>query len=172
MPRWSPVRANGLGRRGGEQVARSDISIDGSHAELTAVPVGSLRRKPRSMSFQQAAATGLTYLAALARPRRIGRLAPGETLLVIGAHGGVGSAAAQIGKWRGARVLGVVRHRQPGNASGAAVSDEVLVLKNEPLGEIVRAATNGRGADVVFDTVGGRRFEPSYESPSASGPAA
>jgi NADPH:quinone reductase len=82
-------------------------SINGSHAELIAVPIASLRRKPRSLSLQQAAAIGLTYLAAWLGLVEYARLAPGETLLVIGASGGVGSAVAQIGKWRGARVIGV-----------------------------------------------------------------
>ena len=56
--------------------------------------------------LEQAAAIGLTYLAAWLGLVEYARLAPGETLLVIGANGGVGSAVAQIGKWRGARVIG------------------------------------------------------------------
>lgn len=139
-------------------------SINGTHSELIAVPIASLRRKPQSLSMQQAAAIGLTYLAAWLGIDEYARLAPGETLLVIGATGGVGSAAAQIGKWRGARVLGVDRKPPPGNASATGVFDEFLVLKDEPLGEMVRAATNGKGADVVFDTVGGPMFEPSIQA--------
>src|SRR5207245_4537150 len=94
-------------------------SIDGSHAELIAVPVASLRRKPEALSLEQAAAIGVTYLAAWLGIIEYARLAPGETLLVTGAGGGVGNAAAQIGKWRGARVVGI--DRQPLSAASPAV---------------------------------------------------
>jgi hypothetical protein len=65
-------------------------SVDGSHAELIAVPVASLRRKPKRLSFEQAAAIGVTYLAAWLGVVEYAQLASGETLLVIGAGGGVG----------------------------------------------------------------------------------
>jgi NADPH2:quinone reductase len=80
-------------------------SVDGSHAELVAVPVASLRRKPKRLSLEQAAAVGVTYLAAWLGVVEYAQLGSGETLLVIGA-GGVGGAAAQIGKWRGAHAAG------------------------------------------------------------------
>jgi NADPH:quinone reductase len=73
-------------------------SIDGSHAELIAVPVASLRRRPEALSMEQAAVIGTTYLAAWLGLVEYGHLAAGETLLVIGASGGVGVAAAQIGE--------------------------------------------------------------------------
>src|SRR5258707_13895419 len=85
-------------------------SIDGSHAGLIAVPVASLRRKPKRLSLEQAAAIGVTYLAAWLGVVEYAQLASGETLLVIGAGGGVGGAAAQIGKWRGGAAIGVDPH--------------------------------------------------------------
>jgi NADPH2:quinone reductase len=72
-------------------------TVDGSHAELIAVPIASLRHKPKTLSLEQAAAIGVTYLAAWLGVMEYARLAAGETLLVTGAGGGVGSAAAQIG---------------------------------------------------------------------------
>src|SRR5216683_3840430 len=144
-------------------------SIDGSHAELIAVPVASLRRKPKTLSFEQAAAIGVTYLAAWLGLVEYAQLAPGETLLVIGASGGVGGAAAQIGKWRGARVIGVGRQKLRPDAPAAAAIDEFFVLEDQPLESAVRGATNGRGADVVFDTVGGPMFEPALKSLRHSG---
>ena len=72
-------------------------AIDGSHAELLAVPVASLRRKPNALSLEQAAAIGVAYLAAWLGLVEYAQLASGETLLVTGAGGGVGGAAAQIG---------------------------------------------------------------------------
>jgi NADPH2:quinone reductase len=85
-------------------------------------------------------------------------------LLVTGVGGGVGGAAAQIGKWRGARVIGVDRSKLPVGSPAAAALDDFYVLGDEPLGSVVRRATSGRGADVVFDAVGGPLFEPSLKS--------
>ncbi len=139
-------------------------SINGSHAELIAVPVASLRRKPRTLSLEQAAAIGVTYLAAWIGVVEYARLASGETLLVIGAGGGVGGAAAQIGKWCGARVIGVDRRPFRPDALAARAVDEFFVLEGEALDAIVARATNGRGAQVVFDTVGGPMFEPALKA--------
>jgi len=139
-------------------------SINGSHAELIAVPVASLRRKPTTLSPEQAAAVGLTYLAAWLGLIEYGQLAAGETLLVIGANGGVGGAAAQIGKWRGARVLGVDRRPPLPEAPAARAIDDFFVLNDQPVEVQVRSLTQGRGAEVVFDTVGGPMFEPALKS--------
>src|SRR5882762_4339437 len=144
-------------------------SVDGSHAELIAVPVASLRRKPKRLSLEQAAAIGVTYLAAWLGVVEYAQLASGETLLVTGAGGGVGGAAAQIGKWRGARVIGVDQHELPPGSPAAAALDDFFVPGDEPLGSVVRRATGGRGAEVVFDAVGGPMFEPSLESLSRRG---
>jgi NADPH:quinone reductase-like Zn-dependent oxidoreductase len=121
-------------------------SIDGSHAELMAVPVASLRRKPETLSLEQAAAIGVTYLAAWLGVIEYAQLATGETLLVTGAGGGVGGAAAQIGKWRGARVIGVDRRPLPDNSLVAEAVDDFFVLGDEPLESVVRRVTNDRGA--------------------------
>jgi NADPH:quinone reductase len=139
-------------------------SIDGSHADLIAVPIVSLRRKPRSLSMQQAAAIGLTYLAAWLGLVEYAQLARGETLLVIGANGGVGGAAAQIGKCRGARVIGVDREKLRSDSPSAGAIDDFFVVESDSLEHLVRRATNGRGADVVFDSVGGPMFEPALKA--------
>ncbi|MBV8138740.1 MAG: zinc-binding alcohol dehydrogenase family protein [Deltaproteobacteria bacterium] len=139
-------------------------SINGSHADLIAVPIASLRHKPRSLSLQQAAAIGLTYLAAWLGLVEYACVARGETILVIGANGGVGGAAAQIGKWRGARVIGVDREKVRSDSPSAGAIDDFFVLESEPLKNWVHRATNGRGADVVFDSVGGPMFEPALRA--------
>ncbi len=139
-------------------------SVDGSHAELIAVPIASLRRKPGTLSLEQAAVIGVTYLAAWLGVVEYAQVAAGETLLVIGANGGVGRAVAQIGKSRGARVIGVDRQKLSSEALGAGAIDEFFVLQDKPLESSVRDATNGRGAEVVFDTVGGPMFESALRS--------
>jgi NADPH:quinone reductase len=78
---------------------------DGTHCELIAVPVASLRRKPKTLSFDEAASVGVNYMAAWCGIEAAS-LKPGETVLLIGAGGGVGSAAAQIARRLGARVIG------------------------------------------------------------------
>src|SRR5215471_15025702 len=133
-------------------------SVDGSHAELIAVPVASLRRKPKTLSLEQAAAVGVTYLAAWLGVVEYAQLTTGETLLVIGAGGGVGGAAAQIGKWRGAHVIGVDRHELRSDSPAALAVDDYAVLEDRALDSTVARATDGRGAHVVFDTVGGPMF--------------
>jgi len=139
-------------------------SIDGSHAELIAVPVASLRRKPAKLSMEQAAAIGVVYLAAWIGVIEYARLASGETLLIIGANGGVGGAAAQIGKWREAHVIGMDRHPLRPDSPTALAIDDFIILTGEPLDSSVARATNGRKAQVVLDTVGGPMFEPALKA--------
>jgi NADPH:quinone reductase len=139
-------------------------TIDGSHAELISVPLASLRRKPKALSLEQAAAIGVTYLAAWLGVSEYAQLAAGETLLVIGAGGGVGSAAAQIGKWRGAHVIGVDRFELPPESPAAPALDDFFSLEGKSLDELIRRATGGRGAQVIFDSVGGPMFEPALKS--------
>src|SRR6266850_407657 len=139
-------------------------SIDGSHAELIAVPVASLRRKPKWLSLEQAAAIGVTYLAAWLGVVEYAQLAPDETLLVIGAGGGVGGAAAQIGNWRGAHVIGVDQHQLRSDSPAARAVDDFFVFEGGTLDSIVARATGGRGAQVIFDTVGGPMFEPALKA--------
>ncbi|MGO8977508.1 MAG: quinone oxidoreductase family protein [Steroidobacteraceae bacterium] len=138
-------------------------SINGSHAELIAVPVASLRRKPRTLSLEQAAAAGVTYLAAWLGLVEYAQIGAGETLLVIGANGGVGGAVAQIGKWKGARVIGADRGPLAQATPAARAFDDFFV-EDRPLEIGVRELTKGRGADVVFDAVGGPMFESALKS--------
>ena len=138
-------------------------SINGSHAELIAVPTASLQRKPRTLSLDQAETAGVTYLAAWLGLVEYAQIGAGETLLVVGATGGVGSAVAQLGKWKGARVIGADR-RPLAQATPAARAFDDFFVEDRPLEIGVRELTKGRGADVVFDTVGGPMFEPALKS--------
>jgi NADPH2:quinone reductase len=129
---------------------------DGANAELIAVPVASLRRKPQRLSFDQAASVGVNYMAAWCGVEAAALMA-GETVLLIGAGGGVGSAAAQIARRLGARVIGADRHAPRADAPINAIA-ETLIIGAEDLPAEVRAATSGKGADFVFDLVGGVMF--------------
>jgi NADPH:quinone reductase len=134
---------------------------DGTHAEMIAVPVASLRRKPKTLSFEEAASVGVNYMAAWCGIEAAG-LKAGETVLLIGAGGGVGSAAAQIARRLGARVIGADRRAPSPDAPIRAIA-ETLIVGAEDLPVEVRAATGGKGADVVFDLVGGVMFRSALK---------
>ena len=135
---------------------------DGTHAELIAVPVASLRRKPDTLNFDQAASVGVNYMAAW-RGLEAAGLRAGETVLLIGAGGGVGGAAAQIARRLGARVIGADRHAPHPDAPILGIADK-LIIGAEDLPAEVRAATDGTRADVVFDLVGGIMFRNAVDS--------
>jgi NADPH:quinone reductase len=135
---------------------------DGSHAELIAVPAASLRRKPDALSFDQAAAVGVNYIAAWCGIEAAG-LKAGETVLLIGAGGGVGGAAAQIARRLGARVIGTDRRVPHPDAPIHAIAEK-LIIGAQDLPAEVHAATHGKGADVVFDLVGGVMFRSALNS--------
>lgn len=133
---------------------------DGTHAELIAVPLASLRRKPSTLSHAQAASIGVTFMAAWCGVVEYAGLQAGETLVVIGASGGVGGAAVQIGKWLGARVFGVDRSPPDPQAPVTKMADRIITPGVEHAAAAIRELTGG-GAQVVLDCVGGPMFEPS-----------
>jgi NADPH:quinone reductase-like Zn-dependent oxidoreductase len=158
-PEWLGAEVWGTGDAG--------FSRDGSHAEIIAVPLASLRRKPDNLSFDQAASVGVNYMAAWCGLQVAG-LKPGETVLLIGAGGGVGSAAAQIARRLGARVIGAVRHAPHPDAPILGIAEK-LIVGAEDLPAEVRGATAGKGAEVVFDLVGGVMFRSAVNSLAVRG---
>ncbi len=132
---------------------------DGSHAEYIVLPQDAVQPKPRNLSMEEAGSLGLTYVTAWLAVIDAAQLVPGETLLVIGATGGVGSAAMQIAKWKGARVIGTVRRESDREKAQKFKADVVVNLENEELRDAVFAATEGKGANVILDTVGGSMVE-------------
>ena len=140
---------------------------DGTHAELISVPVASLRRKPERLSFDDAASIGVNYMAAWCGLDAAG-LKAGETLLLIGAGGGVGSAAAQIAHRLRARVIAADRRAPRPDAPVVKIA-ETMIIDAKDLPAEVRAATKGRGADVVFDMVGGVMFRGAVNSLARAG---
>jgi NADPH2:quinone reductase len=153
-PEWIGAQVWGTGNTG--------FTRDGSHAEMIAVPAASLRRKPDNLSFDQAASVGVNYMAAWCGVEAAG-LRGGETVLLIGAGGGVGGAAARIARRLGARVIGADRHAPHPDAPIHGIAEK-LILGTEDLPAEVRMATGGNGADVVFDLVGGVMFRSAVNS--------
>ncbi len=139
------------------------FTCDGSHAEYIVLPQDAIRVKPRNLSMEQAGSVGLTYVTAWLSIMDAAQLKVGETLLVIGATGGVGSAAMEIAKWQGARVLGTVRRKSDREQAQQFQADVVINLAVEQLRDAVFAATEGKGANVILDTVGGSMVEQCLE---------
>ena len=137
---------------------------DGSHAEFVAVPVEGLVEIPPEFSFEQAAAIGLEYLTAFAAIVRTGAVQNAETVIVTGTMGAVGSAAARVAAWKGARVLGTVRSSRDLGKRDDLSMVEWIDLESRPLPESVKELTAGKGADLILDVVGGPLFEPCLES--------
>ena len=130
---------------------------DGSHAEYIQVPVASLVRKPETLSFDQAACVGVTFVTAWCA-LDYAKLSKGDTLAVFGANGGVGGAAIQIAKRIGAHVIGIHRGEPGGPTPSAKLSDVLLDSREPEMGSLLRAHTAGRGADVIFNAAGGPVF--------------
>jgi NADPH:quinone reductase len=135
------------------------IRRDGTHATHLVVEAEALVAKPQAVSFEEAAGIGVPFVTAQEGFRRSGMPKPGETVLVLGLNGKVGQAAAQIATWKGAHVIGVVRKDEgfEGEASGPVT---VVNAASEDVAGRVRELTGGKGADIVYNTVG----EPFYEA--------
>ena len=131
----------------------------GCLAEKIALSPDKLRHKPEHMSFEIAAGLSTTYGTSYYALKQRGNLAKGETLLVLGAAGGVGLAAVQLGKAMGARVIAAASSREKLEIAKSHGADELIDYSGGELKEQVKSLTNGKGADVIYDPVGGELFD-------------
>ena len=156
------VRAapEGAGVAAGDRVAA--FPGLGGFAQTVAVRPDQVFPLPDRLSFAAGAALPMNYLTMQFGLVRRGRLRAGETVLVHGAAGGVGTATVQLAKALGARVLAVVSTVEKGEAARRAGADEVLLA--DGFLARVKEVTGGRGVDVVADPVGGDRFTDSLRS--------
>jgi NADPH2:quinone reductase len=133
----------------------------GGHAEEVVVPGAIVTPIPDAMDFVTAAAFPVAYGTAHFALAHRGRLAAGETLLVLGAAGGVGLAAIEAGKLLGARVIAAASSAEKLAIARQHGADETINYAADDLRNRVRALTDGKGVDVVFDPVGGDAFKQS-----------
>lgn len=131
----------------------------GGFAEQIAVKERALRSIPESMSFVQASGISTTYGTSYYALQQRAALQAGETLLVLGAGGGVGLAAVELGKAMGARVLAAASTTEKLAAAEAAGADELIDYSAGQFKDAVKKLTDGRGADVIYDPVGGALFD-------------
>ena len=136
----------------------------GSCAEQIAVPAYNILPMPDAMDFTTAAAFSMTYGTAMHALKQRGALQAGETLLVLGASGGVGLAAIEIGKAMGARVIAAASSAEKLEVARQAGADELINYQDEDVRERLKTLTKGQGVDVVIDPVGGDLFETVFRS--------
>src|SRR3984957_6979965 len=129
------------------------FTTDGFQAEYVLLPETAVRRKPDSLTLEQAGSIGVPFMTAWLALVHAAAIRAGETVLIVGASGSVGSAATQIAKWKGARVIGADQ-RKP----ATPLSDESIDTLAEDLSESVLHLTGGKGANLAFDTGGGPLF--------------
>jgi NADPH:quinone reductase len=132
---------------------------DGSHAEYLVIPATAVLPLPKNLSFEQAAGIGVASITAWAALVNAAEIQAGETALILGTTGAVGSAAARIAHKLGGRVIGTARKASDIPPASVIPVDDWIDLQAIDLRTGVRRLTNGRGADIVFDVVGGAVFE-------------
>ncbi|MCA9955561.1 MAG: zinc-binding dehydrogenase, partial [Anaerolineales bacterium] len=158
-----------FGRRGQDNMSDNFAilgeHVDGFFAEYTAVPARNLLKMPDEANFEDAAAASLVYVTAWHSLITRGGLRPGESVLIVGAGGGVNTAAIQIAQLAGAGRIYVVGSSADKLAKAEALGADVLINRNEEdWGKAVFKATNRRGVDIVVDNVGAATFPTSLRA--------
>lgn len=136
----------------------------GAFAEKVVVSAAGLIPMPPGLDFDTAASFTLTYGTSYHAIKDRAELKAGETMLVLGAAGGVGLAAVQIGKALGARVIAAASTEEKLAVCRASGADETINYTSEDLRERIKALTGGKGPDVIYDPVGGDLAEPAFRS--------
>ncbi|WP_326847169.1 NADPH:quinone oxidoreductase family protein [Streptomyces kaniharaensis] len=149
------------GARRGKRVIGNPVLPHGAFAEYALLDAAAAFPAPEALDDAEASALHIGYQTAWFALHRRARLRAGETLLVHAAAGGVGSAAVQLGRAAGARVIAVVGGPAKAETARALGADLVVDRTAEDFVAAVKAATGGRGADVVFDPVGGDAYNGS-----------
>jgi NADPH2:quinone reductase len=133
-------------------------------AERVSVPQESVIPMPGTLDFVAASGLCLTYFTSYHALKQRAQLQRGETLLVLGAGGGVGTAAVEIGKVMGARVIAAASSDAKLEVARALGADHLIDYSTQDLRERVKEITGGAGVDVVYDPVGGPYTEPAVRS--------
>jgi len=147
------------------------MTLSGGFAEQAIVDARALLRRPDTMPPDIAAAFTMTYGTSMHALKQRARLQPGETLLVLGAGGGVGLAAVEIGALMGAKVIAAASSDEKLAAAKAAGATEFINYSSEDLRARLKEITGGQGVDVFYDPVGGDMFEKALRSTAWKGRA-
>jgi len=143
--------------------------VDGGYAEYVKAPGVNVIPIPEGLSFEEAAAIPLVFLTAWHMLMTRAKLKPGETALILGAGSGVGSAAIQIAKSAGARVIATAGSEEKLAKAKELGADELIQHSKQDIAAEVRRLTNKRGVDVVFEHVGQATWDQSFRSLATGG---
>ena len=138
------------------------ITRDGSHAGWLVLPEAALREKPKNLSFEEAGSVGVPFITAFEGFRRSGMPQPGQTVAVMGANGKVGQAAVQLAAQAGANVIAV--RRDGGAWDGPCAGVHTVNANTEDVAARIRELSDGKGAHIVFNTVGSPYFEAANKA--------
>jgi putative PIG3 family NAD(P)H quinone oxidoreductase len=167
------LEVSGVVQRGGHGFTAGDrvmaLLPGGGYAQLAAVPAAMLMRIPSNLSFEQAAAFPEVWLTAYDNLFNWGRLAPGEVALVHGGGSGVGTAAIQLARWRGARTIVTAGSAEKVARCVELGAEAGIDYKTEDFVARVKELTEGRGVDVVLDVQGGAYLEKNLRSIATGG---
>lgn len=157
--------APGAGRfRIGDRVMGVSRADGGGFAQEIVLPEERVFALPASMSFEQAAAVPVVYGTSLYALKQRARMQPGETLLVLGAAGGVGLATVQLGRAMGARVIAAASTPTKRELTLQHGASHAIDYTQPDWREEVKALTGGKGVDVVYDPVGGDAFDEAVRA--------
>lgn len=131
---------------------------NGGYAEYITVSLEQIYPKPKNVSFVEAAAFPLTFLTAWHALKTRANLEKGDTVFVWGASGNLGPAVIQISKYFGAKVIAAVRSEKVGELVRTWGANETVIHSKEDVNERVKEITNGKGVDIVFESVGEKTF--------------
>jgi NADPH2:quinone reductase len=168
---WAGVVIEGPTELIGQDVfgAGGDLGItrDGTHATHLVLHRDAIVVKPAGLSIAEAGALGVPFVTALMGFHRTGMPKPGDVVLVLAANGMVGQAAVQIAAMHGAHVFGVTRRTEPFAHEGIAV--RMIDASSADIAAVVRAETDGHGADIVYNTVGSPYFAAANQAMAHGG---
>ena len=138
------------------------ITRNGSHATWLVLPEAALREKPQNLSFEEAGSVGVPFITAYEGFRRSGMPQRGQTVAVMGANGKVGQAAVQLAAQAGAQVIAV--RRGAGEWDGPTTGVHSVDASTEDVAARIRELSDGKGAHIVFNTVGSPYFEAANKA--------
>lgn len=161
--RWAPAES---GWRAGDRVMA--FIWDGAYAESVAIPVRSLVAIPDEMGFDVAAGLVVNHHTVHFALARRGHVQPGENVLVMGAGGGIGSAAVQVAKGLGARVIAGVAGEHEVTVAKESGADEVIILE-VGFAKQIRELTDGEGVDAILDPLGDWLFDEGVRALASEG---
>lgn len=137
------------------------MGATGAFCEKIAVNEHATFAMPKTLSFEQAAGISITYFTSYYALKQRANIQPGETLLVLGAAGGVGTTAIELGKLMGAKVIAAASSAEKLELCKQLGADEVINYNEVSLKDTVKELTGGKGVDVVYDPVGGDYAKPA-----------